>query len=185
MSLPPRLSRDEFARDFERVRPRLVCLAAAVLGTPHGAEDVVQEAALVALDKLDQFEPGTRLEAWLARIVRLVALNHGRERARARARSGGAAVETLGASGHAAESGVRPLALDFDDRLMRALGALGETARAALLLRTVLELDYREISALLEIPEGTAMSHVFRAREALRRALTDADTRASAGGRTT
>lgn len=185
MSVPERLSHDEFARAFAALRPKLVCLAGAVLGTPHGAEDVVQEAALVALDKLDQFEAGTRLEAWLARIVRLVALNHGRERARARARSGGSAVETLHARERDAAPAARPLALDFDDRLMRALGTLGETARAALLLRTVLELDYREISALLEIPEGTAMSHVFRAREALRRALTEADARERDGGRTT
>lgn len=169
MSAAPRLHRDEFAREFARARPRLVCIAAAVLGTRHGAEDAVQEAAVIALDKLGDFEPGTRIEAWLARIVRFVALNHGRERARARARDGGGSVEQLGAPGE--RSGA--LALEFDDRLMRALGTLGETARAALLLRTVLELDYREISGVLGIPEGTAMSHVFRARETLRRALTD------------
>ena len=56
-------------------------------------------------------------------------------------------------------------------RPVRALAALAETARAALLLRTVLELDYATIARLLDIPEGTAMSHVHRSREALRRAL--------------
>ena len=63
------------------------------------------------------------------------------------------------------------LAHELDDALTRALAALSETARAALLLRTVLELDYDSIARLLDVPPGTAMSHVHRSREALRRAL--------------
>ena len=49
-------------------------------------------------------------------------------------------------------------------------------ARACLLLRAVQDLDYSELSRLLGIPEGTAMSHVHRARNALRRALADRGT---------
>ena len=51
---------------------------------------------------------------------------------------------------------------------MRALRAVGEMSRACMLLRAVHQLSYREISELLGIPEGTAMSHVHRTREALR-----------------
>ena len=59
----------------------------------------------------------------------------------------------------------------FDDQVLHGLRGLGPDQRAALLLRTVLGLGYREIAGALEIPEGTAMSHVHRAREALRRRL--------------
>jgi len=59
----------------------------------------------------------------------------------------------------------------FDDALLAALGELGPTQRAALLLRTVHELSYRELSTVLEIPEGTAMSHVHRGLRTLREAL--------------
>ncbi len=59
----------------------------------------------------------------------------------------------------------------FDDRLLGALKTLGETPRACLLLRTVEEMSYREISEILGIPEGTAMSHVHRTRQALRERL--------------
>lgn len=160
-----RLTRDAFARELERSRPRLVCLAASVLNTQNGAEDVVQEAALVALDRLDDFTPGTHFDAWMGRIVRFTALNHAR--ARVRARSVGEPSIELADRRRSGGS----LAHELDDDLSRALAALAETARAALLLRTVLELDYATIARLLDIPEGTAMSHVHRSREALRRAL--------------
>ena len=60
---------------------------------------------------------------------------------------------------------------EFDDRLLRALSMLEETARTCLLLRTLSDMPYREISQILEIPEGTAMSHVHRSRQVLRAAL--------------
>src|SRR6185503_13659537 len=59
----------------------------------------------------------------------------------------------------------------FDDHVVAGLRELGEVPRACLLLRTLRELSYAEIAELLEIPEGTAMSHVHRARLALRARL--------------
>jgi len=59
----------------------------------------------------------------------------------------------------------------FDDEVMQALQSLGEVARACILLRTIEGLSYAEISQILAIPEGTAMSHVHRSRKALRHAL--------------
>ena len=48
---------------------------------------------------------------------------------------------------------------------------MSETARSCLLLKTVMELEYREIAVLLDIAEGTAMSHVHRARNRMRELL--------------
>jgi RNA polymerase sigma-70 factor (ECF subfamily) len=59
----------------------------------------------------------------------------------------------------------------FDDAVMRALRQVDETPRACFLLRTLMRSSYREISELLGIPEGTAMSHVHRSRATLRQAL--------------
>src|SRR5690606_21981893 len=59
----------------------------------------------------------------------------------------------------------------FDDHVLKALGQLDEVARACLLLRTVHDLPYKQIALILEVPEGTAMSHVHRARQAMRRHL--------------
>src|SRR5262245_49459894 len=113
------LSRDEFARAFQAHRALFLCLAASVLGARTQAEDVVQEAAIVGLAKLDDFAPGSHFGAWMGRIVRYVALNHARASARSSSTRSGKDVER-------AESPARPspVALDFDDRLMRALASL-------------------------------------------------------------
>jgi RNA polymerase sigma-70 factor (ECF subfamily) len=65
----------------------------------------------------------------------------------------------------------------FDDHVLRALGALEETPRACLLLRVINELSYKEIGRALDIPEGTAMSHVFRARRYLMERLSPPTTK--------
>jgi RNA polymerase sigma-70 factor (ECF subfamily) len=55
-----------------------------------------------------------------------------------------------------------------DEELAGAIRALSEAERLVLLLKSVGELSYREISEVLGIPEGTAMSHLSRARKHLR-----------------
>jgi RNA polymerase sigma-70 factor (ECF subfamily) len=77
---------------------------------------------------------------------------------------------------------VREDQTEFDDRLVGALGNLDETARICLLLRTLESMSYRDISRVLAIPEGTAMSHVHRSRRTLREALAERGDRADDGG---
>jgi RNA polymerase sigma-70 factor (ECF subfamily) len=68
---------------------------------------------------------------------------------------------------------IAPDQASFDDKLAAALQELSDEARSCLLLRIVEQLSYAEISALLNIPEGTAMSHVHRSKAALRKRLAD------------
>jgi len=179
------LTPDRFAKLFDRTARRLWCVAVAIVGDVHLAEDIVQEAAIVGLGKLGQYRPGTDFGAWMAQIVRYVALNHARRDAKEPPPSDPIALASLtpdttsDASGSARDSapiGTMGNLMDrqaaFDDRLVEALEQLDETARACLLLRTVLDLPYREIAGLLNIPEGTAMSHVHRSRRFLRSRLT-------------
>jgi RNA polymerase sigma factor (sigma-70 family) len=56
----------------------------------------------------------------------------------------------------------------FDDEIRHALVNLGDAARACLLLRVVQQLSYDEIAELLQIPSGTVMSHVHRAKQSIR-----------------
>ncbi len=171
------LTAEEFARRFRLCAPTLWCVAAAIVGDRVRAEDILQEAAMIALGKLDDFDPGTSMRAWLAQIVRFVALNH-RRRAKRRGEHLGAPrlslvdddPEPVGVS---SQGQLVPGQRNFDDAVVAALDDLADTARACLLLRTVMDLDYREIGEVLGIPEGTAMSHVHRARSRMRRTLTD------------
>jgi len=170
-----------FAEQFAAAAHAMWCIAIAITRNRTHADDVVQESATIALTKLSEFTPGTNFNAWLGKIVRFVALNH----ARRSQRIGSASIDPIvldlqpdnrAASEHAVITGRGELRSDqdsFDDRLTGALSTLDETARACLLLRTVLNLPYREIAAALDLPEGTAMSHVHRARQSLRELLTD------------
>jgi RNA polymerase sigma-70 factor (ECF subfamily) len=169
-----------FAQHFSQSFPILWTIAVGLVGNRATAEDVVQDAALIGLEKFGQFQEGTSFTAWMGQMVRHVALNAARKEQRQRA--GLKLVEQQRVIPRATEGEVTGLGMMeegrlpadqrmFDDRMMRALGEVGEAARACLLLRTLAGLEYAEISKLLEIPQGTAMSHVHRAREFLRQRL--------------
>jgi RNA polymerase sigma-70 factor (ECF subfamily) len=166
-----------FAAHYRQAYPRLIIVAASVTGERHAAEDIVQQAAVIALEKFRQFPPGSNFAAWMAEIVRRCALNHRRKTQQRRTYAADPAV--LGQMNQAAAAdepwpivrGSGQLVADqasFDDALAGALTTLSEEARACLLLRIVEKLSYAEIAALLNIPEGTAMSHVHRSKAALR-----------------
>lgn len=170
------LSHESFAHQFRDSFRALWLVAVSILKNHAIAEDAVQEAAVIALGKIDQFEPGTNFQAWMGRIVRNVALNMARKESKRRASSGDAdllkAQPTSDELGNVTNSEINSSILT-DARLKSALESVGDVARACLLLRIVQELNYIEISSLLDIPEGTAMSHVHRARAHLRARLAE------------
>ncbi len=182
---PARLTAAEFTARFQQVSRVLWTLAAGLLGDPAEAEDVCQEAFLAAYAKREQFDPATHFQAWMGRFIRNVVANELRKRARRATASTDPLVldesvpagEAAGLNGHGAgavftrESELQDTGA-FDDALLAGLRELGEVPRSCLLLRTLRELSYAEIADLLAIPEGTAMSHVHRARHALRVKLT-------------
>lgn len=179
---PPTDVAGDFARQFHASFRSLWLVAIGVVRDAGWAEDVVQEAAIIGLGKRDEFRPGTNFRAWMAQIVRNVALNHARREKRRRSQSldapdSDAAERVLAGdlgSGNYHLSPRGHLSSDqehFDDRVVAALRGVSDTARACLLLRTVEGLEYSEIAAMLEIPPGTAMSHVHRTRIYLRERL--------------
>ncbi|MCC6493741.1 MAG: RNA polymerase sigma factor [Pirellulales bacterium] len=170
-----------FAAHYRAAYSRLALVAAGMIGDRTAAEDVVQDAAIIAFQRAAQFTPGTNFAAWMAEIVRRCALNYRRKAKHRKTYPADPAllsqVEHQGAGGESWRS-IASLSGDmledqgqFDDELIRALKQLSPEARCCLLLRTVERLSYAEIAALMHMPEGTAMSHVHRSRTALRRAL--------------
>lgn len=169
-----------YAQEYQRARPALSLLAFASVGDRHLAEDLVQEAALTGFRQLDRFEPGTSLLAWLSQIVRNLASNLVRTKARRKTTPAGPELfESQPTS--VAEPNASPVLQngdlsieqrDFDDHLTRELLGLDTVQRACLLLRVVGELPYDQISVIVGVPEGTAMSHVHRGKRVLRERLT-------------
>ncbi len=157
----------EFAAAFTVHWRTLWSIAAAIMNDRVGADDAVQEAALIAMEKLEQFDRHTNFAAWMGSIVRYTALNHARRNGR---ESRVTDIESADPLARAANTPER-----VDPRFAKALDVLDPIARACLVLRTMNDLSYREIAAALDIPEGTAMSHVHRSRATLRQLLSGAD----------
>jgi RNA polymerase sigma-70 factor (ECF subfamily) len=177
----PVFGRADFAKEFAGCSRAMWYIAAGILGDRSRAEDVVQDAALAAMQKLHEFQPGTSFLAWMGRFVRYTALNEARrQRMRAAAPLDESIAHTNSAgSPHRQVISASGQLIDdqsaFDDRVSSALKTLDDTARACLLLRTVLDMPYRQIAYALDIPEGTAMSHVHRSRQSLRSLLSKID----------
>lgn len=178
----PTTDPQDFASRFDESHRVLWLIAAGVVGDRTLAEDVVQEASVIGLQKLQEFDPRTNFVGWMGQIVRNVGLNLLRRERRRRYLSLDADESAAPAAARQpAEGSVRvsadgqlpPLQQVFDDQVMKALAAIAPLPRACLLLRTIEGMEYAEISRLLDIPPGTAMSHVHRARSYLRERLSD------------
>jgi len=164
------LTAEEFTARFQQGARVFWTLAAGLLGDPSEAEDVCQEAFLSAYGKRSQFEPGTSFQAWMGRFIRNGVANELRKRGRRQtATTDPVVLDQAHATGAARSEGFDEDA--FDERVVAGLRELAEVPRSCLLLRALHELSFAEIAALLAIPEGTAMSHVHRARLSLRARL--------------
>jgi RNA polymerase sigma-70 factor (ECF subfamily) len=164
----PRLTPETFAKELSSAHRAVWTIAVAILHDRAAADDTIQEAAAIALSKLGEFDTTTSFVAWFGQIVRFTALNEGRRRQRAQAGKDAAPESPVGRP---------PATAAFDARLQAALAGLDDTARTCLLMRTVHDMTYAEIARALGIPEGTAMSHVHRARIQLRERLAPGEGR--------
>jgi RNA polymerase sigma-70 factor, ECF subfamily len=138
---------------------------------PTEAEDLVQETIAKSLRAFDSFQPGTNFKAWVFRILRNTFLT---------SRTGIAASNTVFLEDNpqamdTAHADPTPEAtlirLDNQAALHTALEQLQPQLREALLLCDVEELKYKDIAVILDIPIGTVMSRISRARTTLRQLL--------------
>jgi RNA polymerase sigma-70 factor, ECF subfamily len=157
--------------------PSLYNVAVWLARNPADAEDLVQETFLKAMRGFGTFEPGSNFKAWIFRILRNTYLT---------SRSGLAAMRTVALEDELEERGelgprlVPEAAIDrqtpevnlmrLSDRaaLQAAMEKLPPPLLEVILLCDVEEMKYREIATVLEVPIGTVMSRIARARGALR-----------------
>ncbi|GAC1583337.1 MAG: hypothetical protein NVS3B24_21980 [Candidatus Dormibacteria bacterium] len=157
---------DEQIADFG---PRLYAFAYALTRDREEASDLAQEAVTRALSHRDQFQPGSNLKAWLFTIVRNVHLNRGRALG---TRPQIVALEDLAIARGRSDAPLCPVEHEVLDRaaVADALGALAEIPihyAAPLRLAAIEELSYAEIAIVLDLPLGTVMSRIHRARRML------------------
>ena len=159
------MARDQHI-DLPALLPRLVAFARTIVGNPETARDLVQEAVARALAARRVPSDQAAYRAWMFQIVRNAAIDELRRKRLA------AAVEQAA------------IAVDlwrFDDAhiakltVERGLAGLAPAHREIIALIDIAGFSYAEAADLLGVPDGTIMSRVARAREALLAAI-DAST---------
>ncbi len=156
-------SADQLRSDIAALTPRLRRFARALTGSSPDADDIVQTALERALTRLHQFDPDTRLEAWLFSIVRNAWIDEARARSR---RSKVMAPAELGE--HVGDEGAVRIETQLEAQdVSRAMQRLPAEQREAVALVCVEGLAYREAAAILGVPIGTVTSRLARGREAL------------------
>ncbi len=147
--------------------PRLRRFARVLTGSLADADDVVQASLEKAMLNWDQWQPGTRLDSWMFRIARNTWIDD-RRRAHNRAAHDdiGAMIDLAGDDGVAlAEAG------DEARKVRAAVDRLPPDQRDVVALVMLEEFSYREAAEALDVPIGTVMSRLSRAKASLAKVL--------------
>lgn len=156
-----------FAEELVALLPRLRRFAQSLCGDASLADDLVQLACERALKARDSYEDGTRLDAWVFRILRNAWLDSLRKR-----KTEGISEPVEDVIGLSGEDGRKVAHVSIAaNAVIEAMGRLAEDHRQVLTLVCVEEMSYREAADALGAPIGTVMSRLSRARKALAAAL--------------
>jgi RNA polymerase sigma-70 factor (ECF subfamily) len=151
--------------------PSLLSHATWLTRNPIEAEDLTQETLSKALRAFDSFADGTNFKAWIFRILRNTFLTSRTALAASRT----SYLEDQPELEENLSAGPTPeqtlIQLNDAATVQAALAELSIPLREILLLSDVQELKYRDIAVILDVPIGTVMSRISRARTALRSLL--------------
>ena len=174
------MSNDEVARRAQFEREALVHLdamysfALKLARSRDDAEDLVSDTMLRALQRWEQYHLGTNIRAWLFTILYHVFVSRkrridAREVQQPEDTDGWAMFEAVGE----ADPEGRFYDSFLDEEVSRAIHALPDEYRSAVILSDLQGLRYAEIANVLGVPEGTVKSRLFRGRRILQRKLAD------------
>jgi RNA polymerase sigma-70 factor (ECF subfamily) len=179
MRAAPPSEADRFLALLKPLERDLEVYCRRLIWEPQEVVDAIQNAVLRAYAAFDRYHEDASFRAWMFRILtnEVFALNRQHARiARHEFQIEPEELEALAIAEPACSSEADPLepgaladALDQD--LAMALKTLTDAERAVLLLRAIGGLRYREIAASLDIPLGSVMGYLARARQKMRRAI--------------
>lgn len=175
---------DRFIRDALPHLDQLYRGARRMTPTRYDAEDLVQQTMERAYNSFRSFRDGTNLRAWLFRIMYNAWVDDYRARQRRPLELLSADLSDWELATHAARApiGLRSAEVEAleamgDDEIAAALDELPMEHRMAVYFADVEGMRYREIATLMDVPIGTVMSRLHRARRRLRQLLADVANR--------
>lgn len=164
----------------ERYQKKMLNIAYRITGDYEEACETVQEAFLSAFKAIKKFRGEAAFSTWLTGIT----MNHARNRLkkiRSHSHHEGVSIDDpigieTGQIFYDHPSREEPIIEQLEKKELQAkvqecIGTLDDEFREVLVLRDIQEFSYDEIHAILNIPEGTIKSRLFRAREALKNCL--------------
>ena len=174
-ALVPRLQAGEeqaFRELLARWQRPILSFVYRLTGDAGAADDIAQEVFVRVFRKIGEFRPrpgGAAFSTWLFQIARNAALDHRRQRARRPAEPLDAATCEVAAPTPSPET----VAVygEIGAEIARAIAALPEDQRTALVLAEYEELPVAEIAAVMECSQKAVESRLYRARQTLRQQL--------------
>lgn len=154
---------DEFRTRMVELLPRLRRFAYALTGDLDQGDDLVQEACMRALSRVDQFEPGTRFDSWMFRIAQNLWLDRLRAQ---RVRGPTTDPDTIAEIAHTDGRAVVESRLTLES-VTRAIAKLPADLQVLIALVCIDGRSYQEASEATGTPIGTVMSRLARARRTL------------------
>ena len=172
---------DGLSAELPALLPRLWRFALRLAGDRHDAEDLVQRACVRALERRSQLQPGTSTLSWLFSIVHSVWLNEVRAR---QIRSHGSMQWSEELADTVPDTGAsNPEEYTLHQQVISAVEKLPDAQRTVMLLVAVEGLSYREAATVLDVPIGTVMSRLARARLTIGASFGTPGGEAAASGR--
>lgn len=175
--------RDAFRTLVEREGPAVISACARVLGDRSEAEDVAQEAFVIAYRSLSSWRADGAFGAWLSRIAVRLAIRRAAQRKRVTWLDPLAAeadqpnqhrFRTVGSS-DAVDPAHNLIRSERDAQIRAAVASLDEPYREVVALRFFAERSLNEIAEATSRPLGTVKTHLHRGLARLRRSLEEAD----------
>jgi len=168
---------DEFLTEIEKHKDAFYRFIRRTLWDSAEADDVFSSAVLAAYENRHKYTPGSNFRAWMFRILLNKCFVANRETGRIAEPLDTVENNSVGAAKPAERWDVinDPMKIldACGDEVYRAIMKLSAAQRACIMLRGVERFSYREIATILEIPEGTVMTHLARGRAKLRQQLAD------------
>jgi RNA polymerase sigma-70 factor, ECF subfamily len=155
-----------FRKDLVQLLPRLRRFAISLCGNQADADDLVQMACERAILKSSQWMPGTRLDSWVYTLTRNLWISELRSR---KVRTGSGQVDAGETDELSSEVGAAEILQG--NQVAAMIRSLPEGLAATLLLVSIEGYSYQEAADVLDIPIGTVMSRMSKARQLMKEKL--------------